>query len=487
MNLEIKNICCIGAGYVGGPTMSVIADKCPNIQVNVVDISKERIKKWNSKDFDELPVFEPGLAEIVKRCRGKNLKFSNSIEESINKADMVFISVNTPTKNKGIGAGKASDLKWVEASARQVAKYSKGHTIVVEKSTLPVKTAETIFSILEATQNTSKESTDKSTFDVLSNPEFLSEGTAIEDLINPDRVLIGGESKEAMESLSNIYSNWVPENKILKTNIWSSELAKLTANAFLAQRISSINSISALCEATGADVREVARAIGSDNRIGSKFLDSGPGFGGSCFKKDILNLVYLSEYFGLPEVASFWEEVVKINNWHQHRISKLIVKKLFGTVSSKKISILGFAFKANTNDTRESAAINICRDLLEEGAILSIHDPKVETFQISKDLGSECLNLSNNDEQTNDNSNNGKWSFSKIIYEAVQGCDALLVLTEWEEYSLIDWERVSKLMRHPAWVFDARSILNPEEVKKFGLNFWRIGDGYEKNPNDLKK
>ena len=288
-----------------------------------------------------------------------------------------------------------------------------------------------------------------------------------------------------MESLSDIYLNWVPKNKILKTNIWSSELAKLTANAFLAQRISSINSISALCEATGADVREVARAIGSDNRIGSKFLDSGPGFGGSCFKKDILNLVYLSEYFGLPEVGAFWEGVIKLNNWHQHRISKLIVKKLFGTVTGKKISILGFAFKANTNDTRESAAINICKDLLEEGAILSIHDPKVEKWQISKDLKSECLNLSNNDNNTHAISNNSKWSFSENIYEAVQGSDALLVLTEWEEYSLIDWEMVSKIMRRPSWVFDARSILKPEEVKKFGLNLWRIGDGYEKPSNVL--
>ena len=485
MNLEIKNICCIGAGYVGGPTMAVIADKCPHIQVEVVDINMERVKKWNSKNFEELPVFEPGLAEIVKRCRGKNLNFTNLIEENIKKADMIFISVNTPTKSKGIGAGKASDLKWVEESARQVAKYSRGHTIVVEKSTLPVKTAETIMSILEASQNITEESTDKATFDVLSNPEFLSEGSAIEDLIHPDRVLIGGERKEAMELLSDIYLNWVPKNKILKTNIWSSELAKLTANAFLAQRISSINSISALCEATGADVREVARAIGSDNRIGSKFLDSGPGFGGSCFKKDILNLVYLSEYFGLPEVGAFWEGVIKLNNWHQHRISKLIVKKLFGTVTGKKISILGFAFKANTNDTRESAAINICKDLLEEGAILSIHDPKVETWQISKDLKSECLNLSNNDNNTHAISNNSKWSFSENIYEAVQGSDALLVLTEWEEYSLIDWEMVSKIMRRPSWVFDARSILKPEEVKKFGLNLWRIGDGYEKPSNVL--
>ncbi len=487
MKYKIKNICCIGAGYVGGPTMAVIADKCPNINVEVIDINKERIDDWNNKDFEKLPVYEPGLAEIVKRCRGRNLHFSNLLEEKIKNADMVFISVNTPTKTKGVGAGKASDLKWVEVCARQVAQFARGHTIVVEKSTLPVRTAEVIKSILESSQSSTLNFSNNPSFDVLSNPEFLSEGTAINDLTNPDRVLIGGDRKDAIEALCEVYRNWVSEEKILKTNVWSSELAKLTANAFLAQRISSINSISALCEATGADVREVSRAIGSDNRIGSKFLDSGPGFGGSCFKKDILNLVYLSEYFGLPEVGDFWKGVVELNSWHQHRISKLVVKNLFGTVSGKKISILGFAFKANTNDTRESAAINICHDLLEEGAILSIHDPKVEKWQISKDLGSKYLNPINNDYiNENNNSNISEWSFCSTIYQAVKGSDAILILTEWDEYSFIDWERVSKMMRHPAWVFDARSITKPEQVIKFGLNLWRIGDGYERPTGDIK-
>ena len=480
MKYKIKNICCIGAGYVGGPTMAVIADKCPNINVEVIDVNKERIDDWNNKDFEKLPVYEPGLAEIVKRCRGRNLHFSNLLEEKIKNADMVFISVNTPTKTKGVGAGKASDLKWVEVCARQVAEFAKGHTIVVEKSTLPVRTAEVIKSILESSQSSNLNLSNNASFDVLSNPEFLSEGTAINDLTNPDRVLIGGEKKDAIEALCTVYRHWVSEEKILKTNVWSSELAKLTANAFLAQRISSINSISALCEATGADVREVARAIGSDNRIGSKFLVSGPGFGGSCFKKDILNLVYLSEYFGLPEVGAFWEGVVKLNNWHQHRISKLIVKKLFGTVSNKKISILGFAFKSNTNDTRESAAINICKDLLEEGAILNIHDPKVEKWQISRALESKCLNLSDY-KNTNNEPPSGTWSYSKTIYETFQSSDAVLVLTEWKEYSLIDWERVSKMMGHPAWVFDSRSIIEPKAVRKFGLNLWRIGDGNEQS------
>jgi len=473
--MEIKNICCIGAGYVGGPTMAVIADKCPNINVEVVDINEERIKQWNDKDFEKLPIYEPGLSEIVNRCRGRNLHFSNLIEEKIRDSDIIFISVNTPTKLHGVGAGKASDLKWVEECARQVAKYSKGHTIVVEKSTLPVRTAEVIKSILESSIENNLRKINNSSFDVLSNPEFLSEGNAITDLNNPDRVLIGGESEEAIEALSDIYREWVSEDKILKTNIWSSELAKLTSNAFLAQRISSINSISALCEATGADVREVARAIGTDTRIGSKFLDSGPGFGGSCFKKDILNLVYLSNYFNLPEVANFWEGVVKLNNWHIHRISQLIVKKLFGTVSGKKICILGFAFKANTNDTRESTAISICKDLLEEGAVLNIHDPKVNEDQIGLDL--KIKQYSDIDSNSLINKNIGCWNKVEDIYLAAKGSDAIIVLTEWDNYSHLNWDSLAKVMRKPAWVFDARSTLNPEEIINTGLNLWRIGDG----------
>tara|TARA_B100000886_G_scaffold134243_1_gene90603 strand:- start:4496 stop:5932 length:1437 start_codon:yes stop_codon:yes gene_type:complete len=476
--MEIKNICCIGAGYVGGPTMSVIADRCTEVKVTVVDKNKERIKLWNDKDLENLPIYEPGLEKIVRRCRGKNLFFSTNIRDNIAAADAVFISVNTPTKKKGIGAGQASDLKWVEACAREVARFAKGHTIVIEKSTLPVKTAEVIKTILEASKST--ECTDEKIpyFDVLSNPEFLAEGTAIKDLEEPDRVLIGGEREEAILALSNIYKKWVPKEKILHTNIWSSELAKLSANAFLAQRISAINSIGALCEATGADVREVARAIGTDRRIGSKFLDAGPGFGGSCFKKDILNLVYLSNYFGLDDVALFWEGVVKLNNWHQHRISKLIVKKLFGTVTGKKIYVLGFAFKANTNDTRESSAITICKDLLEEGAILLIHDQKVKPYQISNDLGIEenhKINLLNED---NNFSFEGQWCFSADIESGFSRADAVVVLTEWDSYSKINWEEISKKMRTPAWIFDARSIIDPNEVKKANLNFWRIGDGY---------
>ena len=472
--MKVNNICCIGAGYVGGPTMAVIADKCPNIKVEVVDIDKERIQKWNDKNLKNLPIYEPGLAEIVKRCRGVNLHFSNLVKEKIKNADMVFISVNTPTKKKGLGAGKASDLKWVEESARQVAKYSKGHTIVVEKSTLPVRTAEVIQSILRSTELDSDRGS--KSFNVLSNPEFLAEGSAIIDLEKPDRVLIGGDNLEAMNSLSEIYTKWVPKEKILFTNIWSSELAKLTANAFLAQRISSINSIAALCEATGADVREVARAIGSDSRIGSKFLDSGPGFGGSCFKKDILNLVYLSQYFGLDEVARFWESVVNLNNWHQNRITELIVKKLFGTVTGKKIVILGFAFKANTNDTRESAAIQICKSLIDEGAEITIHDPKVNEIQIEKDLQMKQIKEFKNVKEHRLINKNGNWKFSKSL-NIFDEAHAVLMLTEWDEYKNIDWEDVSKRMVQPAWVFDSRSIIEPSKIRNTKLNLWRVGDG----------
>ena len=470
--MKIKNICCIGAGYVGGPTMSVIADNCPNVQIEVVDLDINRIKSWNDDNLDNLPVYEPGLANIVKRCRGKNLHFSNLIEDKIKNADMVFISVNTPTKKKGIGAGKASDLKWVEACARQVAKFSKGHTIVVEKSTLPVRTAEVIKAILNQEKKSHTDSNKIKTYSVLSNPEFLSEGTAINDLLNPDRVLIGGENEDAIKSLCDIYLNWVPDNKIITTNIWSSELAKLTANAFLAQRISSINSISALCEETGADIREVSRAIGTDSRIGEKFLNSGPGFGGSCFKKDILNLVYLSEHFGLPEVANFWNSVVTLNSWHQKRLSTLITQKLFGTLSNKIILVLGFAFKANTNDTRESAAIQICKNLLDEGAILKIHDPKVTKNQIEKDL-----KISPNIENEIETFREGTWSKINDITNGFKNTDAVVMLTEWEEYSNINWNEASTKMRHPSWVFDVRSIVNPQEVINSGINFWRIGDG----------
>ena len=431
MPKKIKNICCIGAGYVGGPTMSVIADKCPDIVVNVVDTNADRISKWNSSDFAKLPIYERRLDKVVKRRRNKNLIFSSDVEENIAKADMIFISVNTPTKSRGLGAGKASDLKWVELCARQIAKYAQGETIVVEKSTLPVKTAQTIKNILKSA-NEIKDCIKKNTrkFYILSNPEFLAEGTAISDLQYPDRVLIGGDDKKAINSLVEIYLNWVEKEKIITTDLWSSELSKLISNAFLAQRISSINSVSALCETTGADIRDVSLAIGTDKRIGKYFLNAGPGFGGSCFKKDILNLVYICNHYGLYEVSSYWEKVIDINQWQQKRISSLIVDKLFGTLFNKKISILGFSFKADTNDTRESPAINICSDLIEEGANLHIFDPKVSEEKINNDLKNKT------------NSKKIDWIVANSIEECINNSHAIVIITEWNEFTNLDWNQI---------------------------------------------
>ena len=438
--------------------MAVVADRCPHIQVTVVDLNEERIGAWNSADLSLLPIYEPGLDEVVGRARGRNLHFTTSVEGAIATADMVFISVNTPTKTHGVGAGQASDLKWIEASARMLAKAATGHTIVVEKSTLPVRTAQAVKSILEAGPA-------GKSFAVLSNPEFLAEGSAIRDLENPDRVLLGGESQEAIEALAGIYGHWVAPEKILRTNLWSSELSKLTANAFLAQRISSINSIAALCEATGADVREVANAIGADSRIGPKFLKAGPGFGGSCFQKDILNLVYLCRYYGLEDVASYWEQVVTLNTWQQHRISRLMVNRLFGTISGKRIAVLGFAFKANTNDTRESPAIQVCLDLLEEGACLAIVDPKVREGQISIDLGKPA------------GQGEGNWQLVDSVEAAAEGADALVLLTEWQQFGQINWPAVAALMRQPAWLFDSRAKADGAAARAAGLNVWTLGEG----------
>jgi len=454
----IRTICCLGAGYVGGPTMSVIADRCPDIQVHVVDINERRIAAWNDADLAKLPVYEPGLAEVVGRARGRNLHFSTDVNAAIAAADMIFLSVNTPTKTRGIGAGQASDLRWIELCARQVAEHAQGHTIVVEKSTLPVRTAETVQAILGS-------NTQGRSFVVLSNPEFLAEGTAIADLEQPDRVLIGGEDPEAREALASVYGRWVPQERILFTNLWSSELSKLTANAFLAQRISSINSIAALCEATGADVNEVARAIGSDSRIGGKFLKSGPGYGGSCFQKDILNLVYLCRHYRLETVARYWESVVEINTWQQQRIAQLVVSRLFGTVTGKRLAVLGFAFKANTNDTRETPAIRICQALLEEGARLAIHDPKVDLDTIANDLGCASSDA------------DGGWLFCHDVATAATGADALIILTEWDVYATLDWVALAAVMRHPAWLFDARGLTDLEAATAAGLRVWRVGLG----------
>lgn len=448
-------ICCIGAGYVGGPTMAMIAAKCPEIRVEVVDLNQARIAAWNS---DELPVYEPGLDEVVRSARGRNLFFSTGVEDAIRQADVIFVSVNTPTKTFGMGAEKAADLRYVEAVARTIAEVVDEPKIIVEKSTIPVKTAEAIQTILASNGKGLKHQ-------VLSNPEFLAEGTAIADLSNPDRILIGGETthegQAAIEALVSVYAHWVPRDRILTTNLWSSELSKLVANAFLAQRISSINSISALCETTGADVDEVARAIGTDSRIGPKFLKASVGFGGSCFQKDVLNLVYLCGHFGLPEVAAYWDHVIRMNDWQKRRFSERIVRTLFNTVTGKRLAVLGFAFKKDTNDTRESAAIYVCKDLLEERANLTIYDPKVKPGQARKDL-----NLAEDDARV---------TFAATAEAAAEGAHALLVLTEWDAFKTLNFESIYQKMLKPAWIFDGRNILDRARLESIGFKVYSIG------------
>ena len=450
--------------------MAVIANKCPDAKITVVDLDIEKIALWNDEDFTKLPVYEPGLKDIIKKNRNKNLFFTSNIREAVSEADIIFISVNTPTKIKGLGAGYASDLKWVESSARTVGEFASGHTIIVEKSTVPVRTAELIKKILSSYIRNSDKLPTK-TFSVLSSPEFLAEGTAIKDLENPDRVLIGGEDEKAINQLSLLYQKWIPKEKIFVTNVWSSELSKLTANAFLAQRISSINAISSICEPTGADIKEVAKAIGADSRIGKKFLNAGPGFGGSCFQKDLLNLIYLCRFYRLEEVANYWEQVILLNEWQKTRISKLIIETFFGTISSKKLALLGFSFKSNTNDTRESPAIKIARELLENGAYLCIHDPQVSESQVAKELNG-------NDYQTLKIPNESNWSFTNNLKSAFENADAVIILTEWEEYFRINWKMMSNLMRRPSWVFDTRGIIRDDNLIGTNLNFWKIGKGF---------
>jgi UDPglucose 6-dehydrogenase len=461
--MKIESICCLGAGYVGGPTMAMIAAKCPHIQVTVCDMNQHRIDAWNS---DELPVYEPGLDEVVASARGRNLHFTTDIRSAIAAADLIFVSVGTPTKSYGIGAGRAADLRYIESAARLIAEVSHGHKIIVEKSTIPVKTASAIRTIISAN------SIGEATFEVLSNPEFLAEGTAIADLQNPDRILIGGEThaagQAAVEALASVYANWIPRERIITTNLWSSELSKLVANAFLAQRISSINSISALCEATGADVDEVARAIGTDSRIGPKFLKASVGFGGSCFQKDLLNLVYLCESFNLPHVAEYWRQVVHLNDWQKSRFVEKIVRSLFNTVNGKRIAILGFAFKKDTNDTRESPAIQVCRDLLREHAHLAIYDPQVDPDRIHQDLteaGVSAKLIESNVEILED------------PYSAVENAHALATLTEWDEFKTLDLARIHHLMLKPAFVFDGRAILPSSALKAHGFESFVIGKG----------
>ena len=463
--MKIKNICCIGAGYVGGPTMSVIAQKNPNIKVTVVDLNTERIAAWNDTNLDNLPIFEPGLSEVVAEARGRNLFFSTEVDKAIDDAEMIFISVNTPTKTYGIGKGMSADLKYVELCARQIARVATSDKIVVEKSTLPVRTAEAIQSILDNTGN-------GVSFEILSNPEFLAEGTAIQDLAVPDRILIGGnlnsdKGLKAVQSLVDIYSSWVPKKNILTTNVWSSELSKLAANAFLAQRVSSINALSELCEETGADISELANAIGMDSRIGPKFLKASVGFGGSCFQKDILNLVYISSSLGLQEVADYWHQVIIMNNHQRSRFARNIVKSLYNTISGKSIGFLGWAFKKDTNDTRESAAIYVADLLINEHAKIKVYDPKVTVIQMQSDLN--YLNT------RSEVANSELLKTEKDPYKALENTHAIAILTEWDEFKGYDWQRIFDSMHKPAFIFDGRNILDTEKLEEIGFIVNTIG------------
>jgi len=466
----MNKICCIGAGYVGGPTMAVIAKQCPNITVTVVDISSDRIAAWNDTDLDNLPIYEPGLADVVAKARGQNLFFSTEIDKAIEEADIIFIAVNTPTKTYGKGKGMAADLTYVEQCARRIASVATSDKIVVEKSTLPVRTAEAIQTILEQSPHGAQ-------FEVLSNPEFLAEGTAIEDLFKSDRVLIGGRTtpkgKEAVQSLVDIYANWIPHEKIVTTNVWSSELSKLVSNAFLAQRISSINSISALCEATGADVEEVATAVGKDSRIGPKFLRASVGFGGSCFQKDILNLVYLCQQYGLDEVADYWQGVISINNYQKNRFANKIQKALFNTVNGKTIAFWGWAFKKDTNDTRESAAIYVADQLLSEGAEIVVYDPKVTLERMHMDL--QTLWEFRGEGQVEIQDKLSKLIIAPSAQAACNKAHALAVITEWDSFTTQDFNEIYTQMEKPAFVFDGRKILDYNQLQTIGFTVYEIG------------
>lgn len=467
---ELK-ICCMGAGYVGGPTMAVIAKQCPKIRVCVVDLSQRQIDAWNSPN---LPIYEPGLQEVVEECRGRNLFFSTEIAKEIDFADIIFISVNTPTKTQGIGAGRAANVKNCELCARTIAEVSTSGKIVVEKSTVPVRTADAVRRVLKCN--------DKGLhFQVLSNPEFLAEGTAIDDLMEPSRVLIGGqqtpEGLAAIETLVSVYAHWVDRKQIITTNLWSSELSKLVANAFLAQRVSSINSISALCEATGANVTEISRAVGTDHRIGPKFLQCSVGFGGSCFQKDILNLVYLCETYGLDECAEYWNQVIKLNDFQKKRFSAKMVSKMFNTVTGKKLAIYGFAFKKDTGDVRETPSMFVVRDLVQEGARVHVYDPKVDREDMFKEMDYTCGMNKQNTPRLEE-----AVTTSTDPYEAASGAHAIAILTEWDCFKEYDYQAIYEKMSKPAFIFDGRNLLDHEALRKIGFEVYAIG---KPDPNDF--
>ncbi|CAL1130346.1 unnamed protein product [Cladocopium goreaui] len=464
LGVRLNRICCIGAGYVGGPTMATIALKCPQLEVVIVDMNEDRIKRWNS---DELPIYEPGLTEVVKACRGKNLFFSTDVKKGIEEADIIFASVNTPTKTQGVGKGRAADLRFIESVGRTIAQYANRSKIVIEKSTVPIKTAEAIARVLSANEAAAGGSKN---FWILSNPEFLAEGTAMKDLDEPDRVLIGGQDQDAIQVLADVYANWVPRDRILTTNLWSSELSKLVANAMLAQRVSSINSISRLCERTGADVKEVARAIGTDSRIGPKFLNASVGFGGSCFQKDILNLVYICQQFGLEECAAYWQQVVDMNDYQKTAFTSKIIQSLFNTVTKKKIAVLGFAFKKDTGDVRETPALMVCDMLMKDGAIVHVYDPKVVIEDALTEFKYHDLEVNTN-----------QLIFSKSPQEACDGAHAIVVLTEWDEFKTYDYKSFYDKMMKPAFLFDGRNMLDHAALVDIGFEVHALGKGQIKS------
>lgn len=457
----VSKICCIGAGYVGGPTMAVIANECPQIKVVVVDQDKNKIKSWNNKSLNKLPIYEPGLKDLIENTRNKNLYFSEDIDKAIEDSDMIFVAVNTPTKRKGKGRGFAADLTSVEVCAKRIAQKSKNNKIVIEKSTLPVRTAEKIKEVL-------KKFNKKNDFEVISNPEFLAEGTAIENLYKSDRVLIGGENTDsgnkAVNELVEIYKNWIPESKILKTNVWSSELAKLASNAMLAQRISSINSFSAICEKTGASIQEISRAIGMDTRIGPKFLESSVGFGGSCFKKDILNLVYLARFYKLNDIADYWLNVIKINSFQMVRFAENIIKYIKENKTNKVVSILGWAFKSNTNDSRESPSIYVSSYLLEKGIEIKIYDPMVPEERIISDLNNHFI--LNGLKLNQVNKLLKKVQIYKSLKNSVNDSPLIAIITKWEEFQKFDWDLYMKHRKNKPFLFDGVNVIKSKSIKK---------------------
>lgn len=474
LGVRLNKICCIGAGYVGGPTMVTIAAKCPHIQVTVVDLNEARIAAWNT---DTLPIYEPGLLEVVHQCRGRNLFFSTDVQKGVEEADIIFASVNTPTKTKGVGAGRAADLRFIESVGRTIAQYANKSKIVIEKSTVPVRTAAALDRVLGANEECVANG---KRFWILSNPEFLAEGTAMKDLSEPDRVLIGGpqtpEGLEAIAVLVDIYANWVPREKVLTTNLWSSELSKLVANAMLAQRVSSINAVAKLCERTGADVSEVSRAIGTDARIGPKFLNASIGFGGSCFQKDILNLVYICEQFGLHEVAAYWQQVVDMNEYQKKSFTIRIIHSLFNTVTNKKIAVFGFAFKKDTGDVRETPALTVCHMLLTDGAFVHVFDPQVERATALEEFAHHNMEL-----------DESRFILSKTPEDAVQDAHAIVILTEWDCFKEFDYSKFYAVMQKPAFLFDGRNMLDHSALRAIGFEVHAIGKPPPVTPVALTK